>query len=348
MPGILTRQSRMNTEMVSVSTIAKTTTYSMVVGDLHVYANTTAGPWTLTLPPVGESEGLCHTIELTGGSVAGAAPNLLTITHKGDSSRWEGNYTLARPGQRAVLCSDGAKWSVMDSYLGTPVPTSKYIYETWKQPFILGTIAGGGPSATLENIMLCGSGNVFSYIGIVGQTLHPVWANPGVDWAGDQTASDGWEFTTGIGSGNPNQFVVGTDKGFFVRSRFTIADVSGLGDCALGFRKREAYQANLDNYDEMACLNVKAGALNIETILNNATTVTTDTTNTWADTATHTLEVRVSSLGVVTYLYDDVAPTVVAAYTFDSGENVIPFFNMVQAADLSGAVTFLEFECGAL
>jgi len=348
MLGILSRQTRVNTEMLSVTTVIKTTTYAMVVGDLYVLANTSGGAWTLTLPPVGEARGLCYIIELSVGSGAGAAPNLLTITHKNDSARWAGNYTIARPGQKLVLCSDGSKWTVVDKYLGIPAIASKYIYETWKQPFILGTVGGGAPSATLENIMFCCSGNTFSYIGIVGQTLNPTWVNPGVDWAGDQVASDGWEFTTGIGSGNPNQFVVGTDKGFYARARFTIADVSGLGDCAFGFRKREAYQANLDNYDEMACLNVKAGALNIETILNNAATVTTDTTNTWADTATHTLEVRVSSLGVVTYLYDDVAPTVIAAYTFDAGENVIPFFNMIQAADLSGAVTFLEFECGAL
>ena len=49
--------------------------------------------------------------------------------------------------------------------------------------------------------------------------------------------------------------------------KFAIADVSDTDDCAFGFRKVEAYQANIDDYDEMAALNVISGDIKIETIL---------------------------------------------------------------------------------
>jgi hypothetical protein len=62
-----------------------------------------------------------------------------------------------------------------------------------------------------------------------------------------------------------------------------LSDVDGTDDCAIGWRKAEAYQAAIDSYDEMAAINVIAGAIKIETILNNGTTATTDTTDTIAD-----------------------------------------------------------------
>jgi len=179
--------------------------------------------------------------------------------------------------------------------------------------------------------------------------LAPKTAATGLDVNMDQTEDDGIEITAGIlyRAGAPHSFKVGTDGAFYFKATFSIANVSGTDDCAIGFRKAEAYQANIDDYDELACLNVISGDIKIETILNGAATTTTDTTDNWADTETHTLCVKVSATGVVTYEIDDAAPTTVAAFSFDSGEEVVPFFFFLNAAaPVAGAVVFSLFECG--
>lgn len=344
----LSRWDRHHLDQVQdVTPDTKTTTYSMGVNDLVINASTTAAAWTLTLPPVGQATGRTYTVNLTAGAAAGAAPNALTIKHKNDSKNWNGNVVLRRPGQVAKFTSDGERW-VKDVPQGAGAIVSKYVHEMFEMPFVTAAKAtGGAPGTTLENVLLCASGNYFSYIAIVAQTLTgPAWADPGMNIAMDQTDGDGVEFSTGVGAGNPRQFVIGTDPAFFCRVRFSIADVSGLGEMAVGFREREAYAAAIDNYTDMAAINVQAGTINLETILNNAATVTTDTTQDWADTETHTLAVFVSAAGVVTYQIDDAAPTATAAYTFANTLSVIPFIHMLQASDLGGAVVILEWEFG--
>ena len=121
--------------------------------------------------------------------------------------------------------------------------------------------------------------------------------------------------------------------------------MAGTDDCAFGFRKAEAYQTNLDDYDEMAVLNVISGNITIETILNAGSTTSTDTTDNWADAATHELKVMVAADGTVTYAIDGADPTVTAAFSFDAGEVVIPFMFFLQAnASQTGAVNLVEFE----
>jgi hypothetical protein len=67
----------------------------------------------------------------------------------------------------------------------------------------------------------------------------------------------------------------------------------------------------------MAVINCLAGDFKIETIDDNNATTTTDTTDNASDGTDHTIEVRVSAAGVVTYLIDGVAPTTTAAFTID-------------------------------
>ena len=211
--------------------------------------------------------------------------------------------------------------------------------------------AGACTGATGDtNLLMLPWGVPFEYhIKGAGQTIVcPVIGTAGLDVSLDQTDDEGVELSCGITALSPLAFVVGTDPAFFCRLKFSIADVSGTDDCAFGFRKAEAYQAAIDNYDEMACLNVISGDIKIETILNNGATTTTDTTDNWADAETKTLEVHVSAAGVVTYKINGAAPTVTAAFTFDSGEVLVPFFYFLHAADLAGAVELIEFECGLL
>ncbi len=211
--------------------------------------------------------------------------------------------------------------------------------------------AGGAATGATgdENAMIVGP-NAFEYhiLGLGQTILAPQQAANGLDIGMDQAADEGVEISQGILAGGKHAFVVGTDKPFYFRVLMNIADVSGTDDCLVGFRKAEAYQAAVDNYDEMAALNVIAGAINIETILNGGVTSTTDTTDTVGDGVDVELEVRVNHAGVVTFLINGGPPTVTNAFTFDDAEVVVPFLYFLHAVDVAGVVLLKEWECGYL
>lgn len=148
------------------------------------------------------------------------------------------------------------------------------------------------------------------------------------------TGPDHIELGHGITADSQAAYTVGSlpgGKTIFFETQVTIDDISDLTQLWMGFRKAEAYQAtDPDAYDEMACFNIGEdadGQIEIHTILNNAATTTTDTTETdWADGNTKTLRVEVADNGVCTFLIDGAAPTVTASFTFDSGEVIVPFF----------------------
>lgn len=225
----------------------------------------------------------------------------------------------------------------------------KYVFETFQQNPVYSNKAGGAATGTAgdENILILPT-TAFEYHILGTQTIvAPTITANGLNMGSmDQTANDGLELNHGILSSQIPSFTVGSDDAFFLRARFSIADVSGTDDCAIGFRKVEANQANIDDYADMAVLNVISGDIKIETIVGGAATTTTDTTDNWADTETHELQVNVSAAGVVTYLIDGVAPTTTAAYTFTDGLNVMPFFYFLQDTDIAGAVPLMVWECG--
>jgi hypothetical protein len=162
----------------------------------------------------------------------------------------------------------------------------------------------------------------------------------------DVAADDGIEICPGILAGNASAFVVGTDGPFHFRLTFDIADVSGSDNVMVGFRKAEPYQAvALDAYDEMAAFDVVSGTIKTATVINAGTTVNTDTTETWADLATHCLEVKVALNGAVTYKIDGVAPGTTVAYTFDAGEVVVPFFYNRYDTTTPGVIYLIEWDC---
>jgi hypothetical protein len=211
------------------------------------------------------------------------------------------------------------------------------------------TLAHAAPTGATgdENILSFPEGSLEWHVLGTQTLLAPRMIAAGLDIGQDQTDNDGIELCGGKLAGNKLAFVVGTDPAFYAKMQFSIAVVAGTDDCAFGFHKVEDYQANIDGYDEMACLNVISGNVTIETILNGGTTGVTDTTEDWADAAIHELEVLVSAAGVVTYKFDGGTPATVAAFTFDDGEVVIPFLYFLHANGAqAGAVTLIAFECG--
>lgn len=228
-----------------------------------------------------------------------------------------------------------------------------FCYDVFDAPPVCFDDAGyGDPTGSEgdENRMISAMGNYFEYhiIGSGGQTiLCPAFGADGLDIALDQANGEGMEMTQGITARSRGAFTCRTaKKPFLFKVELAVEDVSGVAELAVGFRKAEAYQALIDNYDEMACLNMQAGVFNIETILNGGATATTPTTDTaWANEATHSFTVKVTPAGVVTFEIDDAAPTVTATFTFDDAEVVIPFVHFMHASDLAGGVDLKSWEC---
>ena len=230
----------------------------------------------------------------------------------------------------------------------------KYSFNKFQEDVVAVAPAGAGAATgTTGDTNLWVSGGDIYKVHVKGtQTLlGPTHSASGLDVSLDQTDNDGVEIAFGgITALGKHAFTVDTDEDFFARLKFSIADVSGTDDCAFGFRKAEAFQAAIDNYDEMAALNVISGNITRETILNNNATVAVDTGLNWADGETHTLEVRIVKGGKARFYVDGVDYTADAgaAFTFDSGEVVVPFFYFLHASDVAGAVNLKEFECGYL
>ena len=182
------------------------------------------------------------------------------------------------------------------------------------------------------------------------QTLdNPAASTSGIDYSLDAADDEGisWVLSDEAVKGREgiDRFTVGK-QAFSASLKFSLADVSDTDDCAFGFRKVEAHQANLDDYDEMAAFNVISGDIKTETILNGGSTTTTDLTSgggdgagNFADGGVHTFKVLVSKAGAVTYEIDGATPSGAVAFSFDAGEVVTPFgYHLHAAASTMGIV----------
>lgn len=209
----------------------------------------------------------------------------------------------------------------------------KYTFENFNQNPQACKKAGGASSGSTGAVnILTTSNSSFEYAILgAGQTITApqiAFVSTGVSALNcelDPSNNEGLELCAGILSSNRNAFQVGSSDPFFFRARLLLAVVGNTDDCAIGFRKAEAYQANIDDYADMAVLNVIEGDIKIETIKGGAATSTTDTTDNFSDSQTKDIEVRVDADGVVTYFINGREPTVTADYTFTDGLTVVPF-----------------------
>jgi hypothetical protein len=160
------------------------------------------------------------------------------------------------------------------------------------------------------------------------------------------------ELTNGIVGGLGCAYTVGSlpdGKAVIFEAKIKIDGVSEVTELWCGFRKAEAFNTDPDGYDEMACFNIGEdadGQIEIHTILNGAATTRTDTTETdWADAAEKALRVEVANDGVCTFTIDGAAPAVTQAFTFDSGEVIVPFVALTPETGDPG-VSISEWRCG--
>jgi hypothetical protein len=226
----------------------------------------------------------------------------------------------------------------------------------------------GAPTGSTgdENLLYCDE-SVWRYHILGTQTIvAPVWSvgvaatgvGGGLNIGMDQTNDDGVEISLGTNPRSPFVCAAGTTAAY-IEVVYTVADVTGAGDMAVGWRKAEAFQADLDDYDEMACVNMQGGVWNLETILNNGATTTTDTTLAdMTDAQQATVRVEVDSAGAVTYKIgagtpsnagpSASTPTVTAAFSFDTNEFLIPFIYFLHDSDVAGDVIIQKIEVGYL
>jgi len=182
----------------------------------------------------------------------------------------------------------------------------------------------------------------------------PAPTSTGMNYEGDEADDEGFQWAMSYpgskGVEGVDSFTVG-NVGFYAKLRYYIEDVSVTDDCAFGFRlKSQASNAALDNYTDVACINAINTAITVESILNNATTVSTDTTDNWGDAETHTVEVRISKAGVASYRLDGRAVTTspTADVTFDTGDVFTPFMFMLHSSAASCDIILQELETGLL
>ena len=201
-----------------------------------------------------------------------------------------------------------------------------------------------GITTTVPGLLAFGDGLKLIAFPIGTSTIPPVMTAKGLDITGDLTADEGFEIVSGELGATGRPFIIGADPAFYFCATVYIADVSGTDDFHVGFRRSEAFTATFDNYNDLASIGNISGNVYIETILNNAATTSTDTGDDWADGETHKLCVYVSAAGVVTYTNNGLAPTTTAAFTFDSGDPVIPFVHLLQDTDIAETTTITKWE----
>jgi hypothetical protein len=179
--------------------------------------------------------------------------------------------------------------------------------------------------------------------------IFPTLATAGWDVTGDDTENDGNEYGFGITANSRAAFTARTDQ-FYTELKMTISDVSDFDSCLVGFRKIEAYQAAYTSYTDMAAFDVISGDIKTRTVLNSGTDTVTDTTQNWADAATHTLGVYVDEDGYVTYAVDGVEITdqsLAPQFRLDSADVMVPFLYFLKAASpQAGTMILSRWEVG--
>lgn len=207
----------------------------------------------------------------------------------------------------------------------------------------LATYAGSSTPApigttTSTNVVNTGKNSLTYYVNGTATVLAPYVTTNGIALSLDATDDEGMELSAPLFASCPKQHIVGAGECALL-AKINLDDISGTDAFYIGFRKKEAYQAVPDNYDEMAtlALTANAGLINMATILNNAATVVTSTAVTWADGETHDIELRILADGTVKFLVDgvDKSSLQATAFKFDAGEVVVPFISFLNTADVA-------------
>jgi hypothetical protein len=98
----------------------------------------------------------------------------------------------------------------------------------------------------------------------------------------------------------------------------------------------------------MAVLNVQSGTINLETILNDGATTTTDTTEDVADGVTVSLRLEVLSNRTIRVYVDGNRVLSTNAFVFDDTDVLVPMVHFKHGSDVAGAVNLKSYKVGLL
>lgn len=235
-------------------------------------------------------------------------------------------------------------------------------------PITLGA-SGAALSTGLDEsgaIVDFGGGNprvVLNYQG-AATSLGPVLEGGGADdilVTLDATNAEGALYTWGnsipsayIGQdGGGFNYTVGTSPSMFIRAKLKATTVANTGELAVGFTKPlEAAGLTLpDDFTDAAFLNCIAGDHNVETILNNAATESTDTAVNAANGTVFEYKVVLDNklgAGRPRFFVDGVEFYPTTQFAFDSADVVIPFLLVKNAAAATTQMYVTELEIGVL
>jgi hypothetical protein len=187
------------------------------------------------------------------------------------------------------------------------------------------------------------------HVALLAQDIGPDMdaAADGLDIAGDQTDDDGVEVFSGVLGASGAPMVPGVDPAFQLCVTFEADDVSGTDELWFGFRSVEEPNATFNSYDTYATLGFDNGTgdWHSETEDDGAGLDTDDLSfDALVDDTQVVGCVRVDDNRRVSYSVDGTVITDPDTFTFDSGEQVIPFFHFLHDSDLMDELFIQEWE----
>lgn len=212
------------------------------------------------------------------------------------------------------------------------------------------------------------------------QAILPIpTAGTGLEISGDEVDNESQEFIFGGNAvDSPLAFKVGTDPSFFLRAKFKITDADGSDQFGIFFRKVQAFGVPTSFlttgdpiYTDIFLFGFAATVANPNIVrwsydLNNGGSATVGSSAfAWADTLVHRLEIRVVGRavqllingvrlgGTISLDGDGGAITAQAtnpspAFSFDSGDWVVPGIFVRHDAAVSEDLYLVDVECGHL
>jgi len=242
---------------------------------------------------------------------------------------------------------------------------SRFFYDPFDVPpkfgDSLGNAAAAGTTGAINELITRANQYEYHILG-AGQTIVvPVYDRVnglGLDFAQDVVATEGHQLRFGPNIVTAGQerargsYKIGTDKAFYGKIKIRTADASGLSPLCFGLFKAQAYQTALASYTDFAVFNVVVnGTLaDIQLKTSVASVVTTvDTTQDWLDLESHTMELRVTQGGVVTFVLDGKYPIVTRSGFAFASAAVVQFGTFfLHGAAAPGALHYQEAETGFL
>lgn len=207
-------------------------------------------------------------------------------------------------------------------------------------------------TALAENGIDVGEGQNFSFtpsvVATTAANAMPIIdsTNGGLNLANDAASGKSLELSAPLSGFSGKEYVVGKEE-FSIYARIYVDDVSGVNPMIVGFRKKAAYVAAIasnDSYVGIGIVGTSATqAIKTQSIVATNASTPVDSGKTWADGATHELEVRVDITGVASYYVDGQLVAPPATYnTLTAGMIVIPFISELQTADVAANVSVRE------